>query len=181
MTLTNPMFPPAAPARRNAPERLSRSPAFRAARGKTSSPTDSGRALRTDPGTPVYDPAEIDVLYSMPVDGPSPALALERGDRLVMSKIETPRAGDIVAVWFRAELTPPGEPQVLTLRLLTALPVRLPYASALPPKDQAAIAVAHPDSGETCGVPVRHLLAVHRCIGKLGGDDGVVRWEGGAA
>ena len=181
MTLINAMPSPALPAPRSAPQRLSRSPALRAARGKTSSPTESARALRTDPNAKVYDPAEIDVLYSMPADGALMALGIQRGDRLAMSKLEEPRAGDLVAVWFRPELTPPGDGQVLLMRLLEPLLVRLPYAAILPLIVQPVIAVASPHSGETCGVPARHLLAVHRCIGRIGGDDGVVRWEGGAS
>jgi hypothetical protein len=175
------MFPPAPPARRNAPERLSRSPALRAARGKISAPTDSARALLTDPDALAYDPADIDTLYSMPVGGDVPALGINRGGRLVMSSLEEPRVADVVAVWWRPELTPRGESQAMLLRLLAPVPVCLPYDLVIPQSMQAMLLVSNLIESGSCYMLARHLLAVHRCIGWADADGRTVRWEGGAA
>ena len=89
------------------------------------------------------------------------------GAHCAFTTIGEPRRGDLVALWYRPEKVPAGEPPVRIKRLVTAIPefVAFPFREHPDSTVYALLVVATTNPKRQFGVRCADLLAVHRFIG----------------
>ncbi len=113
-------------------------------------------------------PPDLPEVYGMQVDGDCLAPSIPHGAVAVVSKIEPPKAGDFVCLWFRPEFVKPGQHQTIIKRMVMAPP---PFVKSFPHNE-------HPDSEVKALVIVEmfnprqqlhiccdQLLAIHKVTG----------------
>ncbi|AMJ59361.1 S24 family peptidase [Bosea sp. PAMC 26642] len=90
------------------------------------------------------------------------------GAPMLFDRAAAIRVGDIVAVWFRPECTPPGSHQIIVKRLVRGLPegMTLPGNRS----SSASIRVAMRNPRAEWDIPVRRLLGLVRCLGPVPAD-----------
>jgi hypothetical protein len=100
MTIQLPMFPPARPAA--SPPSLAESAALAEPRLAAS----AKRPFWRNATPPIIEPGNFPPFYTIEI---APEV------NLVFDILTTPNAGDLVILWYRAELTPPGQDQQVEL------------------------------------------------------------------
>jgi hypothetical protein len=87
------------------------------------------------------------------------------GTPLLFDRTAPVEPGDIVAIWFQPECTPPGEHQILIKRLVRGLPPGMPLPGNR--SSAASIRVRMLNPYREWGIPVRRLLGLIRCMGPV--------------
>lgn len=134
-------------------------------------------ALRRDKAPRKYYPHprfpnEIDALdspeiYSSQAHGNCLASVFAKGSRLIMSKREKPRAGDLVALWFDPErLRDDARPRSF-VRLACDLPagLRFPYHPKSSREITPLVRVEKFNPAQEIAIPATRIVAMHRVIG----------------
>ena len=106
------------------------------ARRRTPAARSSAKTSATKSAPKPFDPATLPEKYALAVVGDCMAPAIADGTRATFSKAEKFAAGDIVVIWFRAEILKDGMAPCALKRLSLALP---PWVKEFPYHD-------HPDS-----------------------------------
>lgn len=114
-------------------------------------------------------PDELPEICALICEGDCMLPDIASGAKLVFSRTQLYKSGDLVALWKRPDLLKPTEHQVIVKRLV------------LPPSDFAKLGVErHPDSNvdplvvvemsnprKQFAYSVSHLQAIHRCLGPV--------------
>lgn len=116
---------------------------------------------------PFIDPAELPAQYALIAYGTCMLPEISDGANCAFSTKEKPQPGDLVALWYRPELVPAGQPQVRLKRLVTAIPsfVTFPYREHPLSEAHALVIVEQLNPRTRFGVRCADLLAVHKFIG----------------
>lgn len=120
------------------------------------------------PAGPFIDPAELPEHYALIAYGTCMLPEIPDGENCAFSAKEKPQPGDLVALWYRPDLVPAGQPQVRLKRLVTAIPsfVTFPYREH-PQSEVHALVIVEQINPRIIrfGVRCADLLAVHKFIG----------------
>lgn len=118
------------------------------------------------------DPAKLPNLYALIVDGVCMEPHLMNGKPAVFDKGMPVHNGDLVGIWFRPEIVPPGRPGVMVKRLVIGAGpnVTFPFVDHPDSEITPVIIVEQDKPYRQIRYRCRDILAIHRCIGQA--------WEG---
>ncbi len=149
------------------PEKAARAPAALAAAMLPAASRKRATRARSAPPAGFIDQATLPPEYALIGEGTCMQPVIPDGANCAFSTVEEPRPGDLVALWFRPETVPAGEPQVRLKRLVHPLPpfVRLPCREHPESRLHPLVIVEMINPRRQFGVRCGDLLAIHRFLG----------------
>ncbi len=140
------------------------------------------RTAQTRDRLTLYDPNELPELYAATGRGTCLEPEFQDGDCVAFSKSVQPKSGDIVSIWFRPGVKPPGEPQQWLKRLLVEPPpgMLFPFAPTSGSEFVPVIIVEQLNPPRSFTIRCTDILAIHKCIGKAepgGNGKARFRWK----
>jgi hypothetical protein len=93
---------------------------------------------------------------------------VQHGEQAIFTKLEKPKAGDLVVIWLRPGLVKPGEPPCMLKRLVMAPPS---FVKAFPWTDhpasdvRALIIIEQLNPLQRFSIMCADIVALHRFVG----------------
>ena len=115
---------------------------------------------------PFLDPATLPDEYAMRVTGNCMAPQIKDGAQAVFSKVEKPKPGDLVILYFRPELVAPGSLPASIKRLVLAPPsyVKFPWREHPDSTVHALVICEQTNPPRQYHFKCENLLAIHKFI-----------------
>ncbi|MFC0217827.1 hypothetical protein ACFFJ7_05410 [Pseudochelatococcus lubricantis] len=117
-------------------------------------------------------PDDFPEVYAMVLDGHCMEPWLHHDQKLVMSKTEAYKPGDIVALFIRPELLQPGQHQILLKRLKYAIAPWARFGADLHPKAELdpLVIVEQINPRRELVFRASQIQAIHKCLGPVPDD-----------